>query len=224
MFNKLSSNSPSHKIITLSILSFILLPLTSCTMIYYILIADAIDCKLEVNKNYIKNDCGLTNGVRFEKLMVVAKNEDSIPIDYYTTIRFECSFYYEDTTEIRTQWPNKLHFNKKNDHYNWSMDTTFFHYVKKEKYGSRQRIYEDSIIPTYSMLGINDTVPQIFNGSMSEYFIFNNTNYDLCPVQFEKQTWYYMEFFDPHFIDAFLYVDENYKFHSYGFDSGLSPF
>lgn len=219
-----TSRSLSQKLIIICIFSLILFSATSCTLIYTILIADAIDCKLEVNKNYIKNDCGLTNGVRFEKLIVLAKNEDSIPIDYYTTIRFECNHYYEDTAEIRTQWPNKLHFTKKNDHYNWSMDTVFFHYMKKEKYGSRKRIFEDSIIPTYSMLGLKDTVPRIVNGSLSEYFIFNNTNYDLCPVQFEKQTWYYMEFFDPHFIDAFLYVDENYKFHSYGIDSGVSPF
>jgi len=40
-------------------------------------------------------------------------------------------------------------------------------------------------------------------------------NFDICPLNFEKETWYFINFQDPVFIGVYVYVDKMDTLHQY---------
>src|SRR5262245_18237702 len=82
----------------------------------------SLACDLKMNDEYIESSCGLTNGVRFEELKVIAFDSSHFPSQYKVVASFDCFNPGLDT--VQTFWPDRLYFRKPNGHYRWRIDST----------------------------------------------------------------------------------------------------
>jgi hypothetical protein len=165
--------------------------LTSCGVLIDLIVPIDKACKIKINKRYIKSSCGLGNGIDFERLVVIKKDLNNLPSDYYIAERFDL----HDTLLNRKCRPMKLFFSKNNGSYAWRTDTVNIH-VRIGKFG--ERILYDSL--------------QMSNG-INFHIINNSKFYSNRPFQFDKDTWYYF-FSRGTKLSGYLYVDEKGRFHS----------
>jgi hypothetical protein len=149
----------------------------------------AENCRIKINKRFVKNSCGLTNGICFEKLLVLKKDTNGIPIEYYITERFDC-------LSGQGIWTNKIHFNTVNRHYTWRTDTANHNiHIKIGEYGERQ---------LFDTLGNKNIINHYFRGMDSE----------TCPFSFIKNSWYYF-FSKQKNSSRYLFVDDKEHFYLY---------
>ncbi|MCF8298698.1 MAG: hypothetical protein K9J13_14210 [Saprospiraceae bacterium] len=180
--------------------------LSSCGYIGVYIIAKSATCEIKVNENVIKGSCELINGVFIEKLDVIEKDTNGIPLKYYVTQRFEC--YNPGVDGVQKYWPDKIYFNKKNGHYKWGADTVkiLFH-----RHGRNRDVV------------IQDSISGGIKTRMYGYFISGSNKYEICPIKFRKDCWYYLTTYDPRISSIYIYVDNKMKFRVYKFDSGVCP-
>ncbi len=192
---------------------------SGCTLIYLHQMMKGMNCKLEINEKFISNSCGLINGVRIEKLDSVYLGDNGTPVDFRVKLRTEC--YNPGMEGKQTYWPDKIEFKKINGHYRWQIDTVDLHYLITGGY--RHSVWDDSLDHTFKIKMLNDTVPRIVHADMDAVFMNGPSGYEICPIDFEKDTWYFLNFFDQHFATVLLYVNADMKFKLYTTSTGLSP-
>ena len=173
----LTPNMYIYKYIT--IFAFIVFAANSCK-------SQGLGCTPSVNINYIKSSCGLTNGIRFEELIISPGDSYKIPVKYRIKMIFECFNPGSDT--VQTYWPKTLYFNKPNGHYLWKVDST-------SDFGTWTR---------RGYTGEPDDSTKSFN-------FISGQSYRICPVKFKPNTWYFISFFDQRYV-AYLFVDKSYQF------------
>jgi hypothetical protein len=161
-------------------------------------------CDWEINNEYISSDCGLTNGVMFERLSVLEYDSTGIPSKFTVNQRFEC--FNPGIDEINNYIPHKIMFDEPNGHYLWSADTVENYYVMNGK----NRVLVDSLGNKIASRSKDLTV-------------LSRETFDRCPVKFESSTWYFLKFFQQRYSGSFLYVDGNNEFKLYLLMSGESP-
>jgi len=175
---------------------------SGCGVIGAILIATNSTCKVKINNKYLKSSCEISNGVMFEKLTVINTDSVGTPNDYIVTERFQ--IYNSDFSGKNKPSIKKLYFNKINDTYKWVADTVNIHYKVK---GRRREIISSDK----------------FMGNSNSQFISKSNKFELCPIQFAKDTWYNIKITDARLSKTLLYVDKLNVFHVHQFDSGSSP-
>lgn len=203
----------------ITLVSVLLITLSSCGMLWAGLILSSYKAKLTINDNFIESSHGLINGVQFEKLTVLNKDEKGIPTDFIVTQRFAC--YNSGAEGTQKHSPKKLYFDKVNGYYKWVVDTVNFHYKRKGNY--REIIGSDTIENTVKHYGFGDTMARKINWYSKEKYILKTTSFATCPVDFECKSWYYVNFHDPALASVYLYVESKSQFYLYKFGSGVSP-
>lgn len=203
------------KLSNILLISLLLLSLSGCRLIGAIIIMSSYNVKLKINDRYVQSSNGMTNGIQFEKLTVIKLDEDGLPAEYIVTQRFEC--YNPGVEGVQEYWPDKIYFDKANGHYKWSADTVAIHFLQV---GNNREVIVDSIENNNDL---NDTPAESIDDFFSAIIIDSYTDYETCPVEFESNTWYYLNFYDPALATVFLYVESEKKLHLYKFDSGVSP-
>ena len=169
-------------------------------MVGAILIAKFATCDVKINQNCLKGSCELRKGAFFEQINVLHKDSFGIPDEYIVSKRFEC--YNPGLNKKQKYWPSKIYFKKTNGHYKWKADTVNVH-VK--------------------LIGPQKIFTQKVENNYYANFIANSKNFDMCPINFQNNTWYTIDIIDPRVGNIFLYVDKKNKFHIYKFDSGICP-
>lgn len=193
------------KLSTINLVIFSLIILTGCNYFAAYAIARSATCRININEKYAKSSCQLGNGIYFEKLNVVKSDSTGIPIEYFVTSRFVLSNPGVD--DVQKYWPDKIYFNKPNGHYRWSIeDTVDIRFARTGK--ERQRVSIDG------SKNIEDSYA---------YFVFSDKTFNTCPVKFSKNSWYYVEVYDPRVSSIYLHVDGKMNFTVHRFDSGVSP-
>lgn len=175
---------------------------SGCAMIGACIIAKNASCKVKINEKCIKGSCELINGVFFERLTVIKKDSIGIPSEYIVIERFAC--YNPGMDGVQKYCPDKIYFKKPNGHYKWNADTVDIHF----KLNGRKR----EIISVQKK-------PDNYN----EIFILNSIKYDICPISFQKNTWYNVRIDDQRLTKVLLFIDKKKNFHVYKFDSGICP-
>ncbi len=197
------------------LISTLVITLSGCRLIGAMIIMSAYNTKLKINDRYVQSSNGMTNGIQFEKLTVLNLDEDGLPSEYIVTQRFEC--YNPGVEGVQEYWPDKIYFDKANGHYKWGADTVAIHYIQN---GINREVIVDS---TENTNDLNDTTAESMDDFYSAIIIDSYTDYETCPVEFESNTWYYLNFYDPALATVFLYVESKNKFHLNKFGSGVSP-
>ncbi|MBS1636891.1 MAG: hypothetical protein JST26_13320 [Bacteroidetes bacterium] len=159
-------------------------------------------CRIKINALCIKGSCELTNGVLFEQLIILTKDSAGLPSEYTVTARFAC---YNPGTENATMYrPDKIYFRQPNGPFKWSADTVNISYKSA---GRNRQIVSIQQKPEH----------------YDEMFILNNRQYDICPHNFQKDTWYYVKIHDQRVAKTFLYIDRNKRFHVYKVNIAICP-
>jgi len=160
------------------------------------------NCNVRINNRCVKGSCELINGVFFERLTLMAKDSAGMPLEYVVTERF--AGYNPGAAGAQKFWPDKLYFDKPNGNYKWNADTVDIHF--------KVTGYTREIISVQKK-------PANYN----DQFILNSRNYETCPIDFHKDTWYLVRISDRRIRRIYLYVDQKKKFHVYQTQSGISP-
>ena len=183
---------------------FSILIVAGCNYFGALAIAKSATCKVTINENSVKSSCDLINGVFFEKLNVTKSDSSGIPTEYFVTQRF--GLFNPGVEGVQKYWPDKIYFSKPNGHYKWRADTVNIKFERMDR--NRQMLPIDSSNNDEGMYG---------------FLIFSNKSFDICPIKFSKNSWYYVEVFDPGISSLYLYVDNKMNFTVHKFDSGVSP-
>jgi hypothetical protein len=175
---------------------------TGCAIIGAIGIAKNATCQVEITDKCVKGSCELINGVFFERLTVIKMDSIGMPSEYIVTERFAC--YNPGLDGVQKYWPDKIYFKKPNGHYKWKADTIDIQFKLNER--GRELISIQKKLDNYN-----------------EKFILNSIKYDICPIGFQKNTWYNVMIYDQRLRKVYLYVDKRGNFNVTKFDSGVCP-
>lgn len=198
------------RIINIILISVSLLLFSSCGFIAGMLIASSYNAKLTINERFVESSHGLTNGIYFEKLIVLEKDENGIPKDYVVTQRFRC--FNPGVDGVQEYWPKKLYFDQANGHYLWEADTAALHFIQN----GRNR----ATIPNITN---NDSISNGALDFFSEEYIDSYDTFEICPVKLQVGSWYYIDFYDPVLSAVFLFIESKNEFRLYKVGSGVSP-
>lgn len=61
------------------------------------------------------------------------------------------------------------------------------------------------------------TSPERYSWSMGEVF------FDICPLKFENENWYFIHYHDPQIVGVYVYIDKAGVLHQYTTYTGVSP-
>lgn len=189
-----------HLVLPLALMSLVLF--SGCQVTRAVLIANHATCTVKVTAKSVHGSCELINGVFFEKLTVLQKDNSGMPAEYIVTERFKC--YNPGVDGVQKYWPDKIYFQKMNGHYKWKADTVNVHF----KVDGHSRTF---------------AADQKKPNNYTEGFILNAEKYDTCPIRFQAETWYRIQISDPRLTNVYLYIDKKNSFHVYQWDSGVSP-
>lgn len=188
--------------LTLALVLGVQILFSGCALIGAFIIANNATCEVKITSKCIKGSCELINGVFFERLTVLKKDSAGLPTEYIVTERFSC--YDPGMAGVQKYWPDKIYFKRVNGHYKWNADTVDIHF---KLYGPRREIISIQKKPD----------------NYNEHFILNSKKYDICPISFQKDTWYNVKISDQRLSKVYLYVDKKKNFNVYKFDSGICP-
>lgn len=152
--------------------------------------------KITVTKNDISTNRDFINGVNIEKIQVDSIGEEKYPVKYTVTYITSCNIRHPKDKPPSP--PSKIEFNKAGKYF-WDEEIVSIRYYHTGL--TRQSL---------------DTI--------SKTWWLNKTgNYSICPIQFEKEQWYFFTFSDPQVTGIFFYIDHGGKEYQYFLPSGVSP-
>jgi hypothetical protein len=134
--------------------------------------------------------------VTVEKIAVDSIGNNGYPVVY--TVIYSTSCNIQHPTNKPPNPPNKIVFNEPGK-YSWDEDTVKVRYIQEGF--SRQAL---------------DTIRQ-------PWWLNKFGKHTVCPIEFEKQQWYFITTGDPKVNGLFFYIDSAEKEHQYFLPSGVSP-
>ncbi len=178
-----------------------------CQLFITRMITSIGSCGVYVTEDCIESDCRLGNGAYFEKLADVHLDSVGLP-DRYTVIQqIEC-FNSGFLTGERYDPPTKIYFHKKNGQFKWRFNDA---HISFEGHGRERSALEF------------DSTANKFRAKDVSLMAAGKGDVDLLPVNFERDTWYYINIYDPRVSGIYLYVDTRMNFKVFTIDSGVSP-
>jgi hypothetical protein len=168
-------------------------------------------CQPKMSKAYIESSCGLTNGVRFEELMVDTFYSDGKPKIY----RVKCSYSANPyANEPASKVKDRIFFDGDEGGCYWFKDTAsnglYLNFgVSRERLDNKNSA-EDSAIVTTTYITYDSMVVTGSRSINSEAYTAGEAL--KCPLSFKPDTWYYVDFRDQRY-EAYLYVDSKMVYH-----------
>jgi len=152
--------------------------------------------EVTITKSYISTDRDFINGVTIEKLKVDSIGDKNYPTKYTITYLTSCTI---DHLEGRPPSPpDKIYF-KKEGKYWWT-----------EEYVNIPIIHEN-----FSRKSTDSTNRPIWS--------MGGLRLKTCPIEFEKEQWYFITIGDPMVTGIFYYIDKTGKENQFYLISGVSP-
>lgn len=151
--------------------------------------------KVTMTKKYISTTSEFDHCVTIEKIKVDSVGLKKYPVKY--TVTYLTSCHIGSPNGKPSNPPEKIRFNKEGNYW-WTEENVnmqFIHYHFRRELVNSDRISE----------------------SMGE------TKYSTCPLEFEKEQWYFVTIHDPGVTGIFFYIDKNGREHEYFIESGISP-
>jgi len=152
--------------------------------------------KIEVTKNYILTNKDFINGVKIEKITVDSIGRNGLPAKYTVNYWTKCNINHPKGRPPEP--PNKIVFSEKGKYW-WTEKNVDFQYVHK---GLRR-----------------ETV----DGKKRLPLSIGLERLPTCPLEFEKEQWYFFTIGDPQVTGIFFIIDKNGNKNQYFMPSGVSP-
>jgi hypothetical protein len=153
---------------------------------------------ITVTKSEIRSSRSLINPITIEKLKVDSFGNEQRPIKYTIVYLTTCSI-----KQIDGKPPVGLKIIKLNEtgHYGWSEENVNIPIAHYDGFSSRNRL---------------DSIQDIIWST-------GHKKMEVCPINFEKENWYFINFLEPGIVGIYIYVDKNGDLNQYTTYSGVSP-
>jgi hypothetical protein len=151
---------------------------------------------ITVTKTEIRSSYGFVNSITIERLKVDSFGAQQRPAKYTIEYFTTCSIKQEAGKP-----PIELKKVKLNEsgRYSWSEEKVNIPIVHRDGYSPRHNESQRILLST------------------------GKKGFDICPLKFEKETWYFIHFLDPQIVGIYLYIDKNDNLKQYPTYSGVSP-
>jgi len=152
--------------------------------------------KVVITENYISTNRDFINGVTIEKIKVDSVGNKNYPVKYSVTYWTSCGIDHPKGRPPNP--PDKIYF-KEEGKYWWTegkVNISFIHEgLGRHTSDSTNRL----------LMSIGDK------------------RFKTCPMEFEKEQWYFITIGDPQVTGIFFYIDNRGKKYQYFLPSGVSP-
>src|SRR5258705_1487073 len=152
--------------------------------------------RIIVSKNKISSSGGFMNPITIEKLRVDSFGKEEQPTKYTIEYVTTCSISQKDGEPGIAL--NEVKLNEPGS-YSWSGENVHISIVHPE--------------------GISRRIDSAQGLILSKAF----QNISICPLKFENENWYFINFQDPVFIGVYVYIDKMGTIHQYGAYSRILP-
>ena len=152
--------------------------------------------KVTITKGYISTNRDFINGVTIEKLSVDSIGDKNYPVKYTVIYWTSCGIDHPKNKPPKP--PDKIYF-KKEGKYWWTEEVVNIPFIHE----GLSRHTTDS----------TDRLP----------WSMGDKRFKTCPLEFEKEQWYFFRIDDPQVIGIFFYIDKTNEEHQYFLPSGVSP-
>lgn len=179
-----------------------------CSITFLATCRFSLACEVLMTDKYIENSCGLTNGVRFEELIVDTSYEDGLPKVYKVVCSYSSNPYANGPAN---KVKDRIYFN--DQAITWWTDTSTNGLYRN--YGnSRELLNNAKQTPTTD----SNTVKTIYMsrdsivtmGPKPDLREYESRRQMTSPVKLKSGTWYYIDFHT--YYAAYLYIDKNMKY------------
>jgi len=151
---------------------------------------------IAITKSEIRSSNGFINPITIEKLKVDSLGKDQRPIKY--TIDYITTFGIKQKDDEPPVGLKQIKLNE-SGRYSWSEENVNISIVHDDGYSKRISSVERLILS------------------------MGNQNFETCPLKFEEETWYFINFLDPQVVGVYIYIDKVGVLHKYAAYSGVSP-
>lgn len=162
-----------------------------------------------MTEKYIESSCGLTNGVRFEELIVDTFYADGKPKIYKVVSSYSANPYANGPAD---KVKDRIYFDgQAGNCYWWKDSATNGVYknfgVSREMLDGTDDLSQDSIVEVRTYITQDSMV--VTGGKRAKNVeLYSARTAIKCPLTFKADTWYYIDFHDQRY-EAYLYVDSN---------------
>jgi hypothetical protein len=165
----------------------------------------SLGCELEMTRQYIQSTCGLTNGVRFEELIVDTFYHDGKPKIYKVVCSYSAN-PYANSNKVG----DRIFFEGRDNSCYWGEDSAtngvYKNFgVSRAKLDSTEDFSQDSVVELKTYV-IVDTMVSIGRKPPRNIAQYSARVAIKCPLRFKPNTWYYVDFRDQRY-EAYLYID-----------------
>lgn len=163
-----------------------------CSIVFFDSCSFSVACELKITGKYIESSCGLTNGVRFEELIVDTFYADGKPKIYKVICSYAANPYANGPAD---KVEDRIYFDGKNgDCYWWKDSATNGVYknfgVSRERIESRDSSLQDSVIETRTYITEDSMV--VTGGKPTSIDLYSARAAIKCPLdsnQIHGITW-----------------------------------
>ena len=152
--------------------------------------------EVTVTQTYISTSADFINGLCIETLRVDSIGLEKYPVKYTVIRQTDCHIDHPQNKPPNP--PDKIYF-KKEGKYWWTEEEVNIPFIHE---GLSRRT-----------TGSTDRRPGIANGPRSK----------TCPIEFEKEQWYFITIGHPQVTGIFFYIDKNGNEKQHYLPSGVSP-
>jgi hypothetical protein len=152
--------------------------------------------KLTITSNYISTNRDFINGLTIEKIKVDSIGGEGFPVKY--TITYLTSCHIDHPLGKPPRPPDKIYY-KKEGKYWWTEEDVKIPIIHE---GLSRRATNSTTRPIWSMSGLK---------------------LKSCPIEFEKEQWYFITISEPQVTGIFFYIDKNGNENQFYLTSGVSP-
>ena len=184
------------KKILLIISTFVLILVVGSGFLLYQFLTSLQPPKIEITENYISTNRDFINGVTIEKITVDSIGGNGLPAKY--TVNYWTNCIIDHPQGQPPEPPDKIVFHKKGKYW-WIENTADFQYVHK----GLRRITVDGKKRLPLSAGL-ERLPT-------------------CPMEFEREQWYFITIGDPQVTGIFFIIDKEGNNNQYLMPSGVSP-
>ena len=152
--------------------------------------------KIEITKECISTNRNFINGLIIEQIKIDSMSQNGIPIRYTVNYWTSCNIDHPEGRSPKP--PNKICFNK-NGKYWWTEEKVNIQFIHK---GLRRESLEN-----------NNRI----------HWSVGSERLPTCPLEFQKEQWYFIRFRDPKVTGIFFHIDNEGVEHQHYLVSGVSP-
>lgn len=152
--------------------------------------------KIEITTKYIATNRDFINGLTIERIRVDSVGQNGTPIKY--TVYYWTSCHIDHPEGRPPEPPDEIFFDKKGEYW-WTEENVDLQYI----HNGLRRESLDNKNRTQTSMG--------------------DKKFSTCPMQFQKEQWYFIRTNDPAVTGIFFFIDKDGEEHQYCLASGVSP-